>query len=93
MADIFGGTRIALMAGESIFLDDHLQRANCSKFNIQILPVDMVGYPARNRVRENRSIYREQVAELRNQWIVEGFNDEPLMNIWHDQGRWRKITI
>jgi L-fucose isomerase-like protein len=93
VANVFRkGTRIGLV-GQRI---DFFWTTICNeselleKFNIQILPIDMVEFIryAKSRVSENRSAYQKKVRDFRNEWIVESFdNDEPLMNIFavHDQ--------
>jgi L-fucose isomerase-like protein len=88
VANVFRkGTRIGLV-GQRI---DFFWTTICNeselleKFNIQILPIDMVEFirHTKSRARENRSAYQKQVCDFRNEWIIEGFNDdEPLMNIF-----------
>ena len=54
------------------------------RFNIEILPLDMVDFVAniKDRVQKGRAGYEKEVAELRKEAIVEGFEDDgPLVNV------------
>ena len=55
-----------------------------SRFNVEIQPVDMVEFikSAKSRACSNRSLYMDELAGLRKDIDIEGFDtDEPLLNI------------
>jgi len=54
------------------------------RFNIEILPLDMVDFIkySKNRAEKDKSRYAEEIRKMRAENIIEGFDeDEPLMNV------------
>lgn len=54
------------------------------RFNIEILPLDMVDFiaAAKDRVSSGRARYEEEARSMRSKYIIEGFDDDgPLMNV------------
>lgn len=98
VADIFRtGVRIGLVGNRidffwtTIINESELLR----RFKIEVLPFDMVEFirGAKERVRDNRKQYQDQVNELRRAAGVEGFdgNDEPLINVFAVADHLRRI--
>jgi L-fucose isomerase-like protein len=96
IADVFRrGARIGFVGNRIDFFWTTIVNESelLEKFNVEVLPIDMVEFirHAKSRVKENPSLYQKKVRDLRNEWIVEGFdqNDEPLMHVFavHDQLR------
>ncbi|MBN1352531.1 fucose isomerase [candidate division KSB1 bacterium] len=54
------------------------------KFNVEVLPVDMVQFiaAAKARTQKNRAAYREELQTMRQTMVIEGFDtDEPMINV------------
>ena len=53
------------------------------KFGLEILPFDMVDFikAAQQMASQNEKKYKQEISSFRKEWVVEGLDDEPFVNI------------